>query len=186
VKRSGPRQRPGPSATPGREAGRGHDWCAYAQGVSTSHDRSGADEVVGVIVVDHGSRRREANQRHVAFVDAWQDGVHFGIVEPAHMELAEPSIGTAFDACVAAGATTVVIAPYFLWPGNHWDRDIPAIADEAAARHPGVRHLVAAPLGPHPLLLDIVEQRVDYCLAHAAGEAPECTVCAGTGRCRMR
>ena len=101
------------------------------------------------------------------------------------MELAEPSIATAFDACVAAGAATVVIAPYFLWPGSHWDRDIPALAGQAAARYPDVHHLVAAPLGPHPLLREIVEQRVDHCLAHAAGSAPECAVCAGTGRCRM-
>ena len=85
-----------------------------------------------------------------------------------------------------AGPTAdVVIAPYFLWPGNHWDRDIPALAAEACSRHPGVGHLVAAPLGPHPLLGDIVEQRIEHCLAHVAGTAPECDVCTGTGRCRM-
>ena len=80
----------------------------------------------------------------------WQRDRGLDNVEAAHMELAEPSVGTAVDACVATGATTVVIAPYFLWPGNHWDRDIPALAAEACDPHPGVRHLVAAPLGPHP------------------------------------
>ena len=142
--------------------------------------------VIGVIVVDHGSRRVEANQRHEAFVGAWAEAKRFPVVEAAHMELAEPSIDTAFDACVAAGATTVVIAPYFLWPGNHWAVDIPALAGAAASRHPGVRHLVAAPLGPHPQLLDIVGERVDRCLAHVAGEAPECEVCAGNGGCCLR
>ena len=102
------------------------------------------------------------------------------------MELAEPSIGTAFDRCVAAGATTVVVAPYFLGPGSHWDRDIPALAAEAAAGHPGVRWLVAAPLGPDRLLLDIVDRRVAHCLAHAAGRSEECAACAGTGRCVLR
>jgi len=121
-----------------------------------------------------------------AFVDEWRQRGQFAVVEAAHMELAEPSIRSAFQACVAAGATTVVIAPFFLWPGDHWDRDIPALAAEAASRHPGVRYLVAAPLGPHPLLGDIVEQRVGHCLAHAAGEAPECDLCAGTGRCGLR
>ena len=80
----------------------------------------------------------------------------------------------------------MVIAPYFLWPGNHWDRDIPTLAAQASKRHPGIRYLVAAPLGPHPLLGEIVEQRVAHCLAHAAGNASECDLCAGTGRCRMR
>lgn len=141
--------------------------------------------LVGVVVVDHGSRRDEANLRHEAFVEEWRHRGHFDVVQAAHMELAEPSIGAAFSACVAAGATTVVIAPFFLWPGDHWDRDIPALAAEAASLHPGVHYLVAAPLGPHPLLGDIVQLRVDYCLAHAAGKAPECDLCAGTGRCRL-
>jgi sirohydrochlorin ferrochelatase len=140
---------------------------------------------VGVVVVDHGSRRTEANERHESFVAAWSATAPFAVVEPAHMELAEPSIGTAFDRCVAAGATTVVVAPYFLWPGNHWSVDIPALVEQAAARHPGIRYLVAAPLGPHPFLLDIVEQRVDHCLAHAEGRGPACDACVGTGGCRM-
>ncbi len=142
-------------------------------------------ESVGVVIVDHGSRRDESNRRHEAFVAAWQIERGFPIVEPAHMELAAPSIGAAFDACVVSGATTVVIAPFFLWPGNHWDRDIPALAAEASMRHPDVRYLVTAPLGPHPLFMDIVEDRIRHCLDHALGGASECEVCAGSGRCRL-
>jgi sirohydrochlorin ferrochelatase len=145
----------------------------------------GQGSTLGIVIVDHGSRRSDANRRHEEFVAEWQRARRLSNVEPAHMELAEPSITTAVDACVTTGATTVVIAPYFLWPGNHWDRDIPVLAAEACGRHPGVRHLVAAPLGPHPLLGAIVEQRIQHCLAHVAGQAPECDVCAGTGRCRM-
>ena len=141
---------------------------------------------MAVVIVDHGSRRQEANDRHEAFVREWRERGTYPIVEPAHMELAEPSVGTAFDRCVDAEATMVVIAPYFLWPGDHWDRDIPALAAEAAARHPGIRYLVSAPLGPHPLLGDIVEERVAHCLAHVRGEGPDCDVCAGTGQCLIR
>ena len=140
---------------------------------------------VGIVIVDHGSRRDEANRRHEAFVTDWQTRFAYPIVESAHMELAEPSIGAAFDACVAAGATTVVVAPYFLGPGNHWDRDIPALAAAAADRHMNVRYLVTAPLGAHPLLMDIVEGRIRHCLAHAIGGGPECELCAGSDRCGL-
>jgi sirohydrochlorin ferrochelatase len=142
-------------------------------------------DAIGIVIVDHGSRRDESNRRHDAFVAQWRASRDYPIVEPAHMELAMPSICTAFDACVAAGATTVVIAPYFLGPGNHWDRDIPVLAAEAAARHPGVRYLVTAPLGPHRLLMDIVDNRIQQCLEHAVDGAPECELCAGTRRCRL-
>ena len=141
---------------------------------------------LAVIVVDHGSRRGESNESMEVFVRASAAHLLYPIVEAAHMELAEPSIGTAFDRCVAAGAATVVLAPYFLGPGHHWDRDIPALAAEAAARHPGVGWLVTAPLGPDPLLMDIVERRVEHCLAQVAGSAGPCPACAGTDRCAFR
>jgi sirohydrochlorin ferrochelatase len=149
-------------------------------------DAGAAGAPIGIVIVDHGSRRHEANDRHEHFVEEWRQRGTCPIVEPAHMELAEPSIAAAFDACVAQGATVVVVAPYFLWPGDHWDRDIPALASEAARRHPGVSYLVAAPLGPHPLLGDIVAERIDHCLAHARDRGPECELCAGTGRCGFR
>ena len=90
-------------------------------------------QTTGILIVDHGSRRAESNRRHEEFVLEWQTRYRFPIVEPAHMELAEPSIRSGFEACVVDGATTLVIVPFFLWPGNHWDRDIPALAAEASA-----------------------------------------------------
>ena len=36
------------------------------------------------------------------------------LVEIAHMELAAPSIADAVAKCAAAGATSVIVAPYFL------------------------------------------------------------------------
>lgn len=142
-------------------------------------------EPVGLIVVDHGSRRTESNEMLEVMAGMVAEVVPYPIVEAAHMELAEPSIATAFDACVARGARTVVVSPYFLLPGRHWRQDIPALVEQAAARHPGVDYLVAAPFGLHPLMAQVVSARAAHCLAHVRGEAGECEVCAGTGTCRM-
>ncbi len=139
-----------------------------------------------MIVVDHGSRRAASNEMLERMVEQVAAVVPYEIVEPAHMELARPSIADAFDACVARGARTVVVSPYFLLPGRHWSSDIPALTDEAAERHPGVSYLVAAPFGLHPLMAEVVGARAAHCLAHARGEVGECEVCAGTGVCRMR
>ena len=88
----------------------------------------------GVIIVDHGSRRDESNRmlEQVAALFAERFARRYGVVEPAHMELAEPSIATAFDRCVALGARRVVVMPYFLLPGRHWDQDIPALTAAAS------------------------------------------------------
>ena len=84
---------------------------------------------IGVIVVDHGSRRAESNEMLEQLTrTSITERLDYDIVEPAHMELAEPSIATAFDRCVERGATMVVIQPYFLLPGKHWNQDIPELA----------------------------------------------------------
>jgi sirohydrochlorin ferrochelatase len=120
---------------------------------------------LGVILVDHGSRREESNQLLLEVVEHFAKASGLTVVEPAHMELAEPSIATAFARCVERGATTVVVFPYFLLPGRHWHEDIPRLAAEAAANHPGVQFRVTAPFGHHPLLFDVIGERIADCLA---------------------
>ncbi len=146
---------------------------------------------VALIIVDHGSKRGESNVMLEEFVQRFRAFTYYRIVEPAHMELAEPTIAQAFDKCVAAGATCVVVMPYFLLPGRHWSVDIPRLTAEAAAKHAGVKFLVTAPIGLHPLMRDIVQSRVDYCLKRASGDPAAkqpCDVCEDEkqGRCEMR
>lgn len=113
-----------------------------------------------ILLVDHGSRRGEANRAlaEVAALVAREAGGDV-VVRHAHMELASPSIDEGFDACVAAGAEHVDVMPYFLFAGRHAVEDVPALAAAAAARHPGVTHRVAAPLGVHPALARVVLER---------------------------
>jgi sirohydrochlorin ferrochelatase len=144
------------------------------------------DKDVGVILVDHGSRRDESNAMLVDVVRSFAEAMGYGIVEPAHMELAEPSIETAFSRCVARGAKTVIVFPYFLLPGRHWNDDIPRLAASAARQHPGISYLVTAPFGLHPLMAEVMRQRIEHCLAQTQGLADECDVCAGTDRCQLR
>ena len=145
-----------------------------------------ADKQLGVILVDHGSRRDESNAMLLDVVRSFVDATRMPIVEPAHMELAEPSIATAFARCVARGVKTVVVFPYFLLPGRHWNDDIPRLAAAAAKDHPDVQYLVTAPFGLHPLMAEVMQQRIAHCLAHIRGEADACELCAGTEKCQLR
>ncbi len=122
-----------------------------------------------IIIVDHGSRRSESNALLERITQLFADryGEKFSIVEPAHMELAEPSIEAAYDKCVARGARHVVVLPFFLAPGKHWTTDIPGLAACAAYKYPNVTHRVAAPLGIDDLILELLHKRVTESLSLA-------------------
>ena len=140
----------------------------------------------GLIIVDHGSRRAASNEMLEVFVEQFAADCPYPIVEPAHMELAEPSIATAFDRCVERGAKSVAVCPYFLAPGKHWHQDIPNITREAALKHPGVEYVVTAPIGLNPMMTQVIASSVGYCLDQIQGKVSECEFCAGTGRCSLR
>src|SRR5438132_11616080 len=96
----------------------------------------------GIIIVDHGSRREESNRmlEEIASLFARRFAQKYEIVEPAHMEIAEPSIAAAYAKCVSRGARRVVVCPFFLGPGKHWTQDIPRLASEAAKQFPDTRY----------------------------------------------
>ena len=89
---------------------------------------SGRTRRVGIVVVDHGSKRKAANEllgrAAVMLEDALvkaEGAVGECVVEPAHMELAEPSIDDAIErlAKVEPKVDFVVVAPFFLAPGRY-------------------------------------------------------------------
>lgn len=113
-----------------------------------------------LIIVDHGSRREEANAALVetARLVAERVGASWD-VRYAHMELGEPSLEQAVARAVADGAREIVVVPFFLAPGNHARVDIPAIVDGARSLHPAVHFRLTDVLGPDVLLAELVLKR---------------------------
>lgn len=134
---------------------------------------------IGLIIVDHGSKKAAANDMLLDVAALFKKLSGSPIVEPAHMELAEPTIEQAFDRCVAQGATMVIVHPYFLSPGRHSTTDIPNMTAAIAARHPGVRFHVTQPLGLDDKIVQLMMQRINHCI----GSACECGECKGTASC---
>ena len=114
-----------------------------------------------ILIVDHGSRRIESNRmlEEVARLFAARFPGEYGIVEPAHMELCEPSIATAYAKAVGRGATRVVVVPFFLSFGKHWTHDIPSLLNQAAADFPDTEYQLVEPLGIDDLMLDLLHKR---------------------------
>ncbi len=121
-------------------------WRPYALGVQKS----------ALLLVDHGSRRAEANAQLDALAELVRERVGESVpVRVAHLELAPPSIAEGVAACAEAGAEEVVVVPFFLAPGRHAREDVPRLAREAAREH-GLAVQIGEPLGVHPLLADLV------------------------------
>ena len=134
----------------------------------------------GIIIVDHGSRRVESNQmlEEVARLFGERFAERFPVVEPAHMEISEPSIAAAYARCAQRGAQRILVTPFFLGPGKHWTSDIPRLTAEASAAFPGTRYHVTMPLGIDDLILDLLAKRASFCVEHDT----LCDSCRGTIR----
>ena len=114
-----------------------------------------------LLLIDHGSTRPEANQVLVRVAEMIRHRSSFDSVQYAHMEIAEPTIAQAFAACVADGAHEVIVHPYFLAPGAHYNEDIPRLVREAATPYPEVRWAITNPLGIHPKICEVVLERAE-------------------------
>jgi sirohydrochlorin ferrochelatase len=112
-----------------------------------------------LLLIAHGSRQEEANADLYQLAEALRRGGRYEVVEAAFLELAEPTIAQGAARCIAQGARRVILLPYFLSAGIHVRRDLAALRAALAAEHPGAEFRLAEPLGPHPLLLEVVAQR---------------------------
>jgi sirohydrochlorin ferrochelatase len=112
-----------------------------------------------LLLIAHGSRQEEANADLLHAV-AELRARGWPIVEAAFLELAEPSIDDGGVRCVAQGAERVILVPYFLSAGVHVRRDLAAARARLAERFPKIDCRLAEPLGRHPLLLEVLADRI--------------------------
>lgn len=112
-----------------------------------------------LLLIAHGSRQEEANA-DLLYVAAGLRARGWPIVEASFLELAEPGIAESGARCIEQGAKRVILVPYFLSAGVHVRRDLCAARAKLAEQFAGIEFRLAEPLGQHPLLLDVVAERV--------------------------
>lgn len=113
-----------------------------------------------VLIVDHGSRREEAGlaaDRLTRRIAERLPGVRVAL---AHLEMAPPGVEEAVCELYDEGVRDLRVHPFFLARGQHVERDLPGRLRRAAERCPGLRFRISEPLGEHPLLEEIVLERL--------------------------
>jgi sirohydrochlorin ferrochelatase len=124
-----------------------------------------------VLLVAHGSRRAAANDDLLQLAGALAERRIHEIVEVSYLELAEPTIPTGARRCVERGARTVLMLPWFLSAGNHVVADLERYRLDLSTEFPNVRFELCPPLGIHPLMVDVVLERLGQRLnSSAAGD----------------
>jgi sirohydrochlorin ferrochelatase len=113
-----------------------------------------------VLLMAHGSRRREANEDLLKLADMLRPRLAGQLVETSYLELAEPSIPSGLDRCREQGAREIHMLPWFLSAGSHVTDDLTQFRDEFTARNPDIRVVLHPPLGLHPLMVDILLTRL--------------------------
>ncbi|MFI8874698.1 sirohydrochlorin chelatase [Streptomyces sp. NPDC055243] len=105
-----------------------------------------------LVVVGHGSRDPRALATVTELLERVRELRPGLTVRLGHIELNEPLLTDT----LAAATGSAVLVPLLLGRGYHVKHDIP----EAAAAAPHLDTRVAAPLGPHPLLVDALHERL--------------------------
>ena len=115
-----------------------------------------------LLIVGHGTRDPAGAAEFHQFIERVRKHASGALpaVEGGFIELAEPPLSEVVPRLIAAGGTEVVALPLVLTAAGHGKGDIPASLAREQVRHPGLRYHYGRPLGPHPVLLDLLEVRI--------------------------
>lgn len=119
-----------------------------------------------MLVIGHGTKDAEGVAQFGELVDLVRTNAE-GDVEGGFLELSAPPIQDAVARLVDKGHRTVDVVPLVLVAAGHSKGDIPAALERERRRHPGLRLRYGRPLGPHPLLLADLTDRLAAVVSEA-------------------
>ena len=110
--------------------------------------------------VAHGSKE-PASQAGIEALLTGTAALRPGLrIQAAYVDNASPSIRRALAELVADGVRDIVVVPLLLTPASHSKTDVAASVQAGRLEHPGVRLRYGRPLGPHPVLVEVLARRL--------------------------
>lgn len=128
-----------------------------------------------LLLVGHGTRSSDGVAEFGRLVErvrartaGWVPAVGGGFIElsppPVGEVVARMASERAGAGLANAGPWEVVAVPLVLTSAGHGKGDIPAALARERDRHPGLSYRYGRPLGPHPVLHDLLAARIDAAL----------------------
>ena len=112
-----------------------------------------------MLLLGHGSRLTEANNtlRHIA--NMVQNMGDLSLVEIAFLQFAKPDFFQGISTCISKGAKKIIIHPYFLYKGRHFQEDIGEMIRDVSRQYPEVEFSLTEPLGIHENIAKVILER---------------------------
>jgi sirohydrochlorin ferrochelatase len=112
-----------------------------------------------VIILAHGSRNIQARESFIKMVRVLNKRSQRPVV-PAFYSLGTPTLSDAVGDLATGEYSKIIILPYFLFDGNHVQKDIPLLVSKLRAKHPEIDFQILGSLEHEPMMLEIVLQRI--------------------------
>jgi sirohydrochlorin cobaltochelatase len=123
-----------------------------------------------LLIVGHGSKDAAGVAAFRQLIGRIREhaGERLPAVDGGFIELSAPSVGDVVPRLIAGRRDAELVAvPLVLTAAGHGKGDIPAALAREQVRHPRLRFRYGRPLGPHPVLQDLLEARIDAVLGGA-------------------
>jgi len=118
----------------------------------------------GVLIVGHGSRRKETERILISIVEMTKKNLPELKIEISYMEFGERNIPSGLDMLSKQGVNEIAVVPYFLFDGIHIQEDIPEELEKYKKAHPDIKIVMGKPLGEDERLAAILTDRVQGAL----------------------
>ncbi|ASF46618.1 precorrin-8X methylmutase [Methylovulum psychrotolerans] len=115
---------------------------------------------LAIVIAGHGSRDPDGLREFEALMALIKQRAPHLLVNHGYLEFASPTIEEAIGEQIAAGAQRVVMVPGVLLAATHAKNDMPSELLAFAQSHTDLDFHFGAPLGLHPLLLQVVQSRI--------------------------
>ncbi|MCK9202420.1 MAG: precorrin-8X methylmutase [Gallionella sp.] len=138
----------------------------------------------GIVIAGHGSRDADGIREFEQLVELVRERAPQHTVSHGYLEFAGPTIDQAIADQLNADAKQIVMVPGILLAATHAKNDLPSELLTFAREHPDIDFHFGAPMGLHPLLLQLVQQRIveaEAASANTIRRDDTCLVLVGRG-----
>jgi sirohydrochlorin ferrochelatase len=109
-----------------------------------------------LILFAHGSLLCGAGEALDAHAARLRATGRWPLVQVGYMNYSEPTFADAVTECQHAGATHIIVLPFFLVPGYFVTKSLPEHVAQAQANHPNLQFTIAKAIGYDERLADAV------------------------------